>query len=75
MDPVRRKILKTGAGASGYEEAGGPARDRCSPFNPIDEFKGDTVVFMRTSATPMAASLPASLESDRPWDSPMTISV
>ena len=113
MDPIRRKILKTGAGAaamaaapqvfaqqSGQEGAArfyekGPVRIRYeeagsgfpllliaggglnsviaglprSPFNPIDEFKGEyrCVYADLRNANPGQSSGP--LEIDRPWDS------
>jgi len=113
VDPIRRKILKTGAGAaamaaapqvfaqqSGQEGAArfyekGPVRIRYeeagsgfpllliaggglnsviaglprSPFNPIDEFKGEyrCVYADLRNANPGQSSGP--LEIDRPWDS------
>jgi pimeloyl-ACP methyl ester carboxylesterase len=113
MDPVRRKILKTGAGAAAiaaapgvfaqqsgqggagrfyekgpvricYEEAGSgfpllliaggglnSVRDGLprSPFNPIEEFKGEyrCIFADLRNATPGQSSGP--LEIDRPWDS------
>jgi len=114
MDPIRRKILKTGAGAaamaaatpqlfgqqSGQEGGGrfyekGPVRIRyeeagsgfpllliaggglnsamaglsTSPFNPIEEFKGEyrCIYADLRNANPGRSSGP--LEIDRPWDS------
>src|SRR5712692_4974584 len=114
MDPIRRKILKTGAGAaamaaatpqlfgqqSGQEGGGrfyekGPVRIRyeeagsgfpllliaggglnspmaglsTSPFNPIEEFKGEyrCIYADLRNANPGRSSGP--LEVDRPWDS------
>jgi pimeloyl-ACP methyl ester carboxylesterase len=113
MDPIRRKILKTGAGAaamaaappifaqqSGQEGAAriyekGPVRIRYeeagsgfpllliaggglnsvmaglprSPFNPIEEFKGEyrCIYADLRNANPGQSSGP--LEIDRPWDS------
>src|SRR5579872_4361641 len=113
MDPVRRKILKTGAGAAAMAAAGpkvfgqqggqgggrfyekGPVRIRYdeagsgfpllliaggglnsamaglprSPFDPIEEFKGEyrCIYADLRNANPGQSSGP--LEIDRPWDS------
>ena len=113
MDPIRRKILKTGAGAaamaaappifaqqSGREGAArfyekGPVRIRYeeagagfpllliaggglnsvmaglprSPFNPIDEFKGEYRCIYADLRNANAGQSSGPLEIDRPWDS------
>src|SRR5919109_509819 len=113
MDPVRRKILKTGAGAamaaaaapafaqqSGqggaarvyqkgpvrirYEEAGSGfplllisggglnstmARLPTSPFNPIEEFKGEYRCIFADLRNANGGDSSGPLEIDRPWDS------
>jgi pimeloyl-ACP methyl ester carboxylesterase len=113
MDPIRRKILKTGAGAaamaaapqifaqqSGQEGAArfyekGPVRIRYeeagsgfpllliaggglnsvmaglprSPFNPIDEFKGEYRCIYADLRNANAGQSSGPLEIDRPWDS------
>jgi pimeloyl-ACP methyl ester carboxylesterase len=113
MDPIRRKILKTGAGAAamaatphlfaqqrGQEGAArfyekGPVRIRYeeagsgfpllliaggglnsvmaglprSPFNPIDEFKGEYRCIYADLRNANAGQSSGPLEIDRPWDS------
>jgi len=113
MDPIRRKILKTGAGAaamvaapqvfaqqSGQDGAArfyekGPVRIRYeeagsgfpllliaggglnsvmaglprSPFNPIDEFKGEYRCIYADLRNANAGQSSGPLEIDRPWDS------
>jgi pimeloyl-ACP methyl ester carboxylesterase len=113
MDPIRRTILKTGAGAaamaaaphlfaqqSGEEAAGrfyqkGPVRIRYeeagsgfpllliaggglnsvmaglprSPFNPIDEFKGEYRCIYADLRNANAGQSSGPLEIERPWDS------
>jgi pimeloyl-ACP methyl ester carboxylesterase len=113
MDPIRRKILKTGAGAaamvaaqqvfaqqSGQEGAArfyekGPVRIRYeeagsgfpllliaggglnsvmaglprSPFNPIEEFKGEYRCIYADLRNANAGQSSGPLELDRPWDS------
>jgi pimeloyl-ACP methyl ester carboxylesterase len=113
MDPIRRKLLKTGAGAaamaaapqifaqqSGQQGAArfyekGPVRIRYeeagsgfpllliaggglnsvmaglprSPFNPIDEFKGEYRCISADLRNANAGESSGPLEIDRPWDS------
>jgi pimeloyl-ACP methyl ester carboxylesterase len=113
MDPIRRQLLKTGAGAaamaaappifaqqSGQERAArfyekGPVRIRYeeagsgfpllliaggglnsvmtglprSPFNPIDEFKGEYRCIYADLRNANAGQSSGPLEIDRPWDS------
>ena len=113
MDPVRRQILKTGAGAAAmaaapqifaqqsgqggaarfyekgpvrirYEEAGSGfpllviaggglnsvmAGLPRSPFNPIDEFKGEYRCIYADLRNAKAGQSSGPLEIDRPWDS------
>jgi pimeloyl-ACP methyl ester carboxylesterase len=112
MDPIRRKILKTGAGAAAmaaappifaqqsgagggrfyekgpvrirYEEAGSGfpllliaggglnsvmAGLPRSPFNPIDEFKGEYRCIYADLRNANAGQSSGPLEIDRPWDS------
>ena len=119
MDPIRRKLLKTGATAAAlaaapkvfaqqsgqagsgrffekgavrirYDETGSgfpllliagggmnSSMDRLpgSPFNPIEEFKGETAASIPTCATPIPASLRArSRSTGRGIPTPTTIS-
>ena len=113
MDPIRRKLLKTGAGAAAiaaappifaqqsrpegaarfyekgpvrirYEEAGSGfpllliaggglnsvmAGLPRSPFNPIDEFKGEYRCIYADLRNANAGQSSGPLEVDRPWDS------
>src|SRR5262245_10473235 len=113
MDPIRRKILKTGAGAAAmaatpqlfarqsrqektariyekgpvrisYEEAGSGfpllliaggglnstmARLPGSPFNPIEEFKGEYRCIFADLRNANGGQSSGPLEIDRPWDS------
>ena len=113
MDPIRRKILKTGAGAAAmaaapqvfaqqsgqegaarfyekgpvrirYEEAGSGfpllliaggglnstmARLPTSPFNPIEEFKGEYRCIFADLRNANGGNSSGPLEIDRPWDS------
>src|SRR3989442_3968664 len=113
MDPIRRKILRTGAGAAAvaaaqqifaqqsgkggavrvyekgpvrisYEEAGSGfpllliaggglnstmARLPTSPFNPIEEFKGEYRCIFADLRNANGGNSSGPLEIDRPWDS------
>ena len=113
MDPIRRKILRTGAGAAAvaaaqqifaqqsgkggaarfyekgsvrirYEEAGSGfpllliaggglnstmARLPTSPFNPIEEFKGEYRCIYADLRNANGGESSGPLEIDRPWDS------
>jgi hypothetical protein len=66
--PVRIRYDEAGSGFPLLLIAGGALNSRMaglltSPFNPIEEFKGESAAFSQTCAMPMVASPPGRLRS------------